>query len=202
MNIFEQYKTTNCIFINAYHNRFTRMWYRSAGANPFMAGVRPVSTLATAAGGERCLWDPKVLSSKPHPTPPPWSHIYSTASARKHMLMSSLYKTISMALCKTVVSPLPTHWRYSSLVLSHRFLISFARFNSYKSVCKCGMSMNQASHKWTRSLPTVLGIPPHWGSAPGTPSHWGPTPGTSGPGWPAPWTPRLWGPAPGIPRPW
>ena len=29
-------------------------------------------------------------------------------------------KTTSMALCKTAVSPLLTHWRYYSLILSHR----------------------------------------------------------------------------------
>ena len=29
---------------------------------------------------------------------------------------------ISMALCKTAVSPLPTHWRYCSLALRHRYI--------------------------------------------------------------------------------
>ena len=36
------------------------------------------------------------------------------------LFVSQVLNTMSMALCKTAVSPLLTHWRYCSLVLSHR----------------------------------------------------------------------------------
>ena len=53
----------------------TNVWYLPAGANPFFWWIGHggmVSMLATAMGGERCLWDSQALDTKPHPTK--WSN--------------------------------------------------------------------------------------------------------------------------------
>ena len=40
-----------------------------------------------------------------------------------NMYLSLTWHVISMAQCKTAVSPLLTYWRYCSLALSHRYVI-------------------------------------------------------------------------------
>ena len=49
-----------------------------------------------------------------------WSDFVSTVTTRDRVLRRFAY--ISMAWCKTAVSPLLTHWRYCSLALSPRYV--------------------------------------------------------------------------------
>ena len=61
-------------------------------------------------------------SPRPPPTPhPPTRLLHNRQECAARLWKSLQQHNIAMASCKTVVSPLPTHWGYCGLVLSHQY---------------------------------------------------------------------------------
>ena len=58
-------------------------------------------------------------------------HTFQAFPSNAHDLVIPLSRCISIAQCKTAVTPLLMHWSYCSLVLSHRYVLAACYNTSY-----------------------------------------------------------------------
>ena len=74
---------------------------------------------------------------------------------------SKCTKNILMALCKTVITPLLTHWSYHSLALSHIDVKSLQYFLNHPHICHMyGRKFSTLCHTLTTPLGTWLQLCP------------------------------------------